>query len=215
MYTIEEFAAIGRISVRMLRHYDAIGLLHPARVDERSGSRRYDPAQLAELDRVLMLKDLGFPLEQVARIVHDDPGADVLRTLLEQPPLTPSRGIPVRVTNELRVHFRPNPVNGWFFRLFTTPWVDVDGVDHECAWRAATLIAVRSGRHEIAGSIRCRGSRRPLGTGRLELDVPAEGTVDIEVRNGPLNGDPFVPRVAVQRGQLSDGARGLSTSGRR
>ncbi|MGL4255714.1 MAG: MerR family DNA-binding transcriptional regulator, partial [Microbacterium sp.] len=31
MYTIGEFAALGRVSVRMLRHYDAIGLLEPAR----------------------------------------------------------------------------------------------------------------------------------------------------------------------------------------
>jgi DNA-binding transcriptional MerR regulator len=84
MYTIGEFAAIGRLSVRMLRHYDAIGLLRPARVDEWSGYRRYAPAQLAQLHRILALKELGFPLEQVARILHDEPDEAAMRTLLEE-----------------------------------------------------------------------------------------------------------------------------------
>jgi DNA-binding transcriptional MerR regulator/predicted transcriptional regulator YdeE len=82
MYTIGEFAAIGRLSVRMLRHYDAIGLLRPAQVDEWSGYRRYAPAQLAQLTRILALKELGFPLEQVARIVHDEPDEEAMRALL-------------------------------------------------------------------------------------------------------------------------------------
>jgi len=33
MFSIGEFARHGRVSVRMLRHYDAIGLLRPASVD--------------------------------------------------------------------------------------------------------------------------------------------------------------------------------------
>jgi DNA-binding transcriptional MerR regulator len=83
MYTIGEFAAIGRLSVRMLRHYDAIGLLRPAQVDEWSGYRRYAPAQLAQLNRILALKELGFPLEQVARILHDEPDEATMLALLE------------------------------------------------------------------------------------------------------------------------------------
>src|SRR3954453_18442239 len=84
MYTIGEFAAIGRLSVRMLRHYDAIGLLRPAQVDEWSGYRRYAPAQVAQLNRILALKELGFPLEQVARIVHDEPDEEAMRAFLEE-----------------------------------------------------------------------------------------------------------------------------------
>jgi DNA-binding transcriptional MerR regulator len=33
MFQIGDFARAGRVSVRMLRHYDGIGLLRPARVD--------------------------------------------------------------------------------------------------------------------------------------------------------------------------------------
>ena len=39
MFSIGDFAALGRVSVRMLRHYDAIGLLRPARVAGSSGYR--------------------------------------------------------------------------------------------------------------------------------------------------------------------------------
>ena len=52
MYTIGEFAGIGRVSVRMLRHYDAIGLLRPVHVDDRTGYRRYAPAQVPHLLRL-------------------------------------------------------------------------------------------------------------------------------------------------------------------
>jgi hypothetical protein len=45
MFTIGDFARHGRVSVRMLRHYDAIGLLRPARVDPASGYRFYAAAQ--------------------------------------------------------------------------------------------------------------------------------------------------------------------------
>jgi DNA-binding transcriptional MerR regulator len=39
MLTIGDFARHGRVSIRMLRHYDAIGLLRPAQVDQSSGYR--------------------------------------------------------------------------------------------------------------------------------------------------------------------------------
>ncbi len=58
MYTIGEFAALGRVSVRMLRHYDAIGLLAPADVDERTGYRRYAIDQLPLLLRIAELREL-------------------------------------------------------------------------------------------------------------------------------------------------------------
>ena len=65
MFTIGDFARHGRVSVRMLRHYDATGLLRPARVDPASGYRFYEAGQLARLNRIIALKDLGFTLEQV------------------------------------------------------------------------------------------------------------------------------------------------------
>lgn len=82
MFTIGDFARHGRVSVRMLRHYDAIGLLRPARVDPHSGYRFYGAGQLARLNRVIALKDLGFTLDQVRSIVDEEVGADELRGML-------------------------------------------------------------------------------------------------------------------------------------
>ena len=44
MFTIADFARHGQVSVRMLRHYDATGLLRPARVNPASGSALWGQA---------------------------------------------------------------------------------------------------------------------------------------------------------------------------
>ncbi|MET9272870.1 MerR family transcriptional regulator [Kribbella sp. NPDC003557] len=82
MFAIGEFARHGRVSIRMLRHYDAIGLLRPAYVDPATGYRSYTAAQLADLNRIVALKDLGFSLDQVATMIADDLGPAELRTML-------------------------------------------------------------------------------------------------------------------------------------
>ncbi|GAB2586642.1 MerR family transcriptional regulator [Streptomyces capparidis] len=82
MFTIGDFARYGRVSVRMLRHYDAIGLLRPARTDPASGYRFYEAAQLTRLNRVIALKDLGFTLEQVRTILDERVDAAELRGML-------------------------------------------------------------------------------------------------------------------------------------
>jgi DNA-binding transcriptional MerR regulator len=82
MFNIGEFASIGRVSVRMLRHYDEIGLLTPARVDPFTGYRSYDGSQFEVLGRILMFKDLGFRLDEVTQIVHGQVSVDRLREML-------------------------------------------------------------------------------------------------------------------------------------
>ncbi len=82
MFSIGEFASLGRVSVRMLRHYDAIGLLRPAAVDRASGYRSYTAGQLSRLNRVIALKELGFTLQQVQSILDEQVGAAELRGML-------------------------------------------------------------------------------------------------------------------------------------
>ncbi|MER5786158.1 MerR family transcriptional regulator [Streptomyces mobaraensis] len=82
MFNIGDFARYGRVSVRMLRHYDATGLLRPARVDAVTGYRSYEAGQLARLNRVIALKELGFTLRQVRAIVDEEVGTEELRGML-------------------------------------------------------------------------------------------------------------------------------------
>lgn len=71
MLSIGAFADLGQVSLRMLRHWDAVGLLPPARVDEWSGYRSYAPEQLDRLHRIVALRDLGFGIEQVRTMLDE------------------------------------------------------------------------------------------------------------------------------------------------
>ncbi|THG35458.1 MerR family transcriptional regulator [Glaciibacter flavus] len=85
MYTIGEFAAVGRVSVRMLRHYDSIGLLVPARVDDRTGYRRYSNEQVPRLLRIVELRHLDVGLDRIAEVfAAQDEDEAVRLTLLER-----------------------------------------------------------------------------------------------------------------------------------
>jgi DNA-binding transcriptional MerR regulator len=89
MFSIGEFSRLARISVRMLRHYDERGLLAPAAVDEVSGYRSYAPAQLRTAARICGLRDAGFPVAEIARLlpVLDRPVLDrpeVVRHALDE-----------------------------------------------------------------------------------------------------------------------------------
>jgi DNA-binding transcriptional MerR regulator len=89
MFTIGDFARHGRVSVRMLRHYDATGLLRPDHVDPASGYRYYTAVQLARLNRITALKDLGCTLQQVQDIVDEKVSAEQLRGTLFPHPSIP------------------------------------------------------------------------------------------------------------------------------
>src|SRR5262245_33492126 len=82
MFRIGEFSRIARVSGRLLRYYDQIGLLKPVRVDTTTGYRYYSADQLVTLNRILALKDLGLPLEQVSRMLHDNVSTDEIRGML-------------------------------------------------------------------------------------------------------------------------------------
>ncbi|AHH95588.1 MerR family transcriptional regulator [Kutzneria albida] len=82
MFSIGDFARLGLVSQRMLRHYDAIGLLPPAHVDQHTGYRYYRGEQLRVLNRIIALKDLGFTLDQVRAILDEQLGVDQLKGML-------------------------------------------------------------------------------------------------------------------------------------
>ena len=74
MLKIGEFSKLSRISVRMLRHYDEIGLLKPAEIDRFTDYRYYKEDQLPTAGRIAALREMGFSLADIIRIleVYDD-----------------------------------------------------------------------------------------------------------------------------------------------
>jgi len=69
MLKIGDFSKLSRISIRMLRHYDEIGLLVPESVDDFTSYRYYSEAQLPLANRINALKEMGFSLSMVAEIL--------------------------------------------------------------------------------------------------------------------------------------------------
>lgn len=83
MFRISEFSRFTRVSVKALRHYDRLGLLEPAFVDPETGYRYYAARQVAQLQRVLALKDLGFSLEHVRDLIGGRAADRALTRVLE------------------------------------------------------------------------------------------------------------------------------------
>lgn len=82
MFRIGEFSRIAQVSGRLLRYYDEIGLLSPNFTDPETGYRYYSAQQLPRLNRILVLKELGLSLEQVARLLDQQTSTEEIRGML-------------------------------------------------------------------------------------------------------------------------------------
>ena len=82
MLRIGEFSKLSRVSIRMLRHYDDIGLLKPALIDDFTGYRYYNPEQLPVIGRITALKDMGFMLADIVKILEVYENKDELNSYL-------------------------------------------------------------------------------------------------------------------------------------
>jgi DNA-binding transcriptional MerR regulator len=71
--SIGEFARRSHLSPKALRLYDGLGLLSPARVDELSGYRYYEVAQLEQARLIATLRQVGVPLTTVKELLALDP----------------------------------------------------------------------------------------------------------------------------------------------
>jgi MerR family transcriptional regulator, thiopeptide resistance regulator len=81
-YTVKQLAELSGVSVRTLHHYDQIGLLEPAYVGD-NGYRYYTETELLTLQQILLHRELGFALRDIAAILHA-PGFDRLAALAAQ-----------------------------------------------------------------------------------------------------------------------------------
>ncbi|WP_224249913.1 MerR family transcriptional regulator [Hyalangium gracile] len=92
--TVSQVARLAGVSVRTLHHYDEIDLLRPTGRSE-AGYRLYEQTDLQRLQQVLFFKELGFPLEEITRILKD-PAFDLRAALLMQRQLLTERATRVK-----------------------------------------------------------------------------------------------------------------------
>lgn len=72
MLKIGDFSRLSRVSIRMLRYYDEVGLLKPVKVDDFSGYRYYSEEQLLTMGKINSLKDMGFGVNAIAEIIKSN-----------------------------------------------------------------------------------------------------------------------------------------------
>ena len=73
LYKIGMFANMNRVTIKTLRYYDEQKLLEPVYVDNENGYRYYKAGQMAQMQRIIALKNMGFSTEDIRKIIN---GAD-------------------------------------------------------------------------------------------------------------------------------------------
>ena len=89
MVRIQKFAELAGVTVRTLHHYDRLGLLSPRHRTD-SGYRLYALEDLAQLERILVLRYLGLPLREIA-------------SLLKRPAATPDESLAATLARQATV----------------------------------------------------------------------------------------------------------------
>lgn len=79
-WSIAELARASGVTSRTLRHYDAIGLLRPAWTAD-SGRRHYERAQVLRLQEILLLRNLGLPLDTIGELLALSDGTAAVEVL--------------------------------------------------------------------------------------------------------------------------------------
>lgn len=83
VFKIGEFSKITQVSVRMLRYYDEQGLLAPELICNENGYRYYSASQIDELNKIVMLRDMGFSVKDIKKLISDWT-PELIRSKLEQ-----------------------------------------------------------------------------------------------------------------------------------
>ena len=78
MYKIGELSRLCRIPVKTLRYYDNEGLLVADEIDRFTGYRYYSAARIADCNRIISLKELGFSLEEIKKHMRANTDEDIL-----------------------------------------------------------------------------------------------------------------------------------------
>lgn len=197
MFTIGEFARHGRVSVRMLRHYDTTGLLRPARVEEASGYRFYAAGQLAQLNRIIALKDLGFSLDQVREMLDEQVSAEQLRGMLRlrqaelQSRLTADRARLAQVEARLQIIEREGTMPADDIQVKQIPAVRVAELTATAAsLEPASITPVIQPLYEELGSRLGRAGVTPVGPPVAYYEDAPDGDGVLVHATLPVNADP-------------------------
>lgn len=78
MYKIGELSKLCKLPIKTLRFYDSEGLLIPDEIDRFTGYRYYSAARLADCNRIMAFKELGFTLDEIKAQLRSDKTTDTV-----------------------------------------------------------------------------------------------------------------------------------------
>lgn len=108
MYKIGEFANVVKSNIKTIRYYDEIDLLKPRVIDKFTSYRYYDEDNVREYYAIILLKQMGFSLEEI-KIYKDDLSDDIF---LKQREKLLNNIIEMKNTIKMIDKTRSNIVNG-------------------------------------------------------------------------------------------------------
>lgn len=132
LMNIGELSATSHVSVRMLRHYDQIGLLRPTQVTE-AGYRQYDESALERLYIIRLFRELEFSLTDIRRII-DVPDFDPIDALDRQITLLTMRREHIDNLILLAKGMKLKGLNHMDFTAFDTRKIDDYAAQAKAAW---------------------------------------------------------------------------------
>jgi DNA-binding transcriptional MerR regulator len=83
MFRIGDFSGLSQVSIKTLRFYDEVGLLKPTFVDGATGYRYYSANLLPRLNLLLVFKELGFSLDEIALLLQENLDLEEVRKALD------------------------------------------------------------------------------------------------------------------------------------
>ena len=129
--TVGQVAGLVGVSVRTLHHWDEIGLVVPS-ARSWAGYRLYGPDDVARIHRVLVYRETGMPLAEVARVL-DDPDVDATAHLARQRDLLQARI--AHLTRMLRAVDTMMEKNSMGENLTPQQQAEILGAEWDPAWQ--------------------------------------------------------------------------------
>ena len=83
-FSIGEIAKIFNISTQTLRLYDRINLLKPSYINNETGYRYYSIGQFVNLECIKRCKAMGFSLDEIKELIHNDSSIDSTLELIKK-----------------------------------------------------------------------------------------------------------------------------------
>ena len=187
MKTVKEVSCLTGVSVRTLHHYDAIGLLKPAKVTE-AGYRLYDDAALGRLQTILLFRELQFPLKEIREML-DAADFDPIAALDDQIRLLQLRREHLdRLIEHARTIQKTGVIN-MDFKAYDTKKLDAYAAEAKKRWG-----------HTDAWK---ESQEKEKGKTREDRTAEADGLMDIFRRLGQFReGDPAAPEAQTLIAEL-------------